>query len=132
MVSIIVRSVSYIYVTNLILSLLMAVYFGNATEASANLNWLHYHGGTWDGEGEFTRAWWATAISSYVVLFAAVDGLSVYPLICISLGDILMGARYEDKVHEMQENWKVRICFRLLACVPQAIGSMFLTDLGAM
>jgi hypothetical protein len=132
MVGIIVRSVSYIYFTNLILSLLSALYFGNATEGSSNLNWLYYHGGTWNGEGEFTRAWWATAVSSYIVLFAAFDGLAVYPLICISLGDILMGAAFEDKVHEMQENWKIRMVFRLLACIPQAVGSLFLTDLGVM
>jgi amino acid permease len=130
MVGIIGRSVTYIYATNIIVCLLVAGYFGTATESSANLNWLKYHGGTWDGEGDFTRSWWATAISSYIVLFAALDGLAVYPLICISLGDILMGACYEDKVHDMQENWKVRIAFRLLASVPQAIGSMFLTDLG--
>ena len=132
MVQIISPSVTYIYITNLILSLLMAIYFGSSTEASSNLNWLQYHGGSWDGEGEFSRAWWATGISSYIVLFAALDGLAVYPLIVISLGDILMGACFEDKVHQMQENWKIRVTFRLLASLPQAIGSLFLKDLSVM
>ena len=132
MVHIIAKSVSYIFATNLALSLLMAIYFGSLTEASSNLNWLNYHGGTWDGEGEFSRAWWATGVSYYIVLFAALDGLAVYPLIAISLGDILLGALFEEKVHEVQENWKIRISFRLLASVPQAIGALFLKDLGTI
>jgi amino acid permease len=132
MAGIIGRSVVYIYATNMIVGLLVAIYFGTATESSANLNWLNYHGGTWNGEEEFTRSWWATAVSSYIVLFAALDGLAVYPLLCISLGDIVMGACYEDKFHVMQENWKVRVGFRMLASVPQSIGSMFVTDLGNM
>ena len=132
MVQIIAKSVSYIFVTNLALSLLMALYFGSSTEASSNLNWLNYHGGTWDGEGEFSRAWWATGISYYIVLFAAFDGLAVYPLIAISLGDILLGALFEEKVHEVQENWRFRISFRLIASIPQAIGAVFVKDLGVI
>jgi len=135
MKSIISRSVVYIYATNLVLSVTMAVYFGSSTTSSSNLNWLHYHGGTWDGTGEFTSAWWATAIRSYIVLFAAVDGLAVYPLIAVSLGDILMGAMYEDQVHDTQNKagwWKRRLCFRLLASVPQGLGALLVKDLGIL
>ena len=132
MFNVLTGAVTYIYLTNLVLSLVVAFYFGKSTEASSNLNWLYYHGGTWDGTGAFTRSWWAEAISSYIVLFAALDGLAVYPLIATSLGDILMGAIYEDSVHQVQKDWKTRIVFRLVASVPQAIGSLFLKDLGAM
>jgi hypothetical protein len=127
-------SVTFIYVSNLILSLVMAIFFGRATDASSNLNWDGYHGGTWDGIGEVreNRAAWASFLSGYVVMFAALDGLAVYPLIAVSLGEILMGAIYEDRVHEMEKNWKIRTCFRLLASAPQAIGSIFVKDLGTM
>ena len=55
------------------------------------------------------------------------------PLIAISLGDILMGAVYEEGVHVIQRDyWKTRIAFRLLASVPQAIGALFVKDLGVM
>jgi hypothetical protein len=132
MKSIISKSVIYIYITNLILGLAVSIYFGANTEASSNLNWLHYHGGTWDGVGEFQSVWWAKAISSYIVLFAALDGLAVYPLIAVSLGDILMGARYEDNVHLIQDDWKIRVTYRLTAAIPQAVGALFVKDLGVM
>jgi hypothetical protein len=131
MVPIMKVSVGYIYATNLIISLLMAIYFGADTEENSNLNWLNYHGGTWDGSGVLTRSWWASGISTYIVIFAALDGLAVYPLITMSLGDILM-SYYEDAVHEAQESWKKRIIFRLMASIPQAVGALFVQDLGAM
>jgi amino acid permease len=132
MVPIMKVSVGYIYATNLIISLLMSIYFGADTEKNSNLNWLKYHGGTWDGSGDLTRSWWATGVSTYIVIFAALDGLAVYPLITMSLGDILMGAYYEDAVHEAQESWKRRIAFRLMASIPQAVGALFIQDLGAL
>jgi hypothetical protein len=42
MVSVMSASVLYIYITNLILSVLMAFSFGFNTHASSNLNWVHY------------------------------------------------------------------------------------------
>jgi amino acid permease len=132
MLPIIKVSVGYIYATNLIISLLMAIYFGADTEKSSNLNWLNYHGGTWDGSGDLTRAWWATGVSAYIVMFAALDGLAVYPLIAISLGDIIMGAYYEDAVHEARKCWKRQVIFRLMASIPQAVGALFVQDLGAL
>jgi hypothetical protein len=132
MIPIIKVSVSYIYATNLIIGLLMAIYFGADTEKSSNLNWLNYHGGTWDESGDFSRSWWATGVSTYIVMFAALDGLAVYPLIAVSLGDILMGAYYEDAVHEAHKSWKRRVIFRLMASIPQGIGALFVQDLGAL
>jgi len=134
MVPVISSSVSFVFISNLILGLLLASFFGLATNESSSLNWVDYHGGTWDGEGDIreSRAWWATMISQYIVLFAAIDGLAIYPLVAISLGEIMMSSMYEDRTHEMEENWKVRTLFRLLASVPQAIGSIFLSDLGVI
>jgi len=63
-------------------------------------------------------------------MFAAMDGIAVYPLITVSLGDILMAAVYGEAIHEVENNAKLRILFRLLASVPQAIGSLFMNDLG--
>ena len=127
-------SVSYVFVTNLILGLVLAIFFGLNIDESSNLNWTYYHGGTWDGVGDVRegRSAWATFIAQYIVLFAAIDGLAVYPLCAISLGEIMMGTVYEERIHEMEDNWKIRTAFRLLACVPQAIGSFFINDLGVM
>jgi amino acid permease len=134
MVPVIRSSVSFVYMSNVILGVVLAIFFGSATNKASNLNWVDYHGGTWDGQGNLGegRAWWATLISQFVVVFAAIDGLAVYPLCAISLGEILMGTVYEERIHEMEGKWKVRTLFRLIASVPQAIGSIFISDLGVM
>jgi hypothetical protein len=116
------------YVTNLLLGILLALYFGQDQPDSANLNWVNYHGGT----GEADPARWATAISGYIVLFTAIDGVGMYSLMAISTGEILMGAVYGDRVHEVEQDWRIRTAFRLLASIPQAIGAMFLSDLGVI
>lgn len=128
-------AVSYIFITNMVLGLLLAIYFGSEHIAeSSNLNWLDYHGGTWDGTDSIQdgRAGWASFISNYIVLFAALDGLAVYPLIAVSLGDILLGAYYGEKAQEYRHDWKRRSLFRILASLPQIVGAMFVRDLGAM
>lgn len=128
-------AVSYIFVTNVILGLLLAIYFGSKEIAeSSNLNWLDYHGGTWDGTGSVKsgRAGWASFISNFIVLFAAIDGLAVFPLIAVSLGDILVGAFYGKDAHEYRNEWKRRSAFRLLASIPQIVGALFVQDLGVM
>jgi hypothetical protein len=135
MIPIIRRSISFVYASNLVLSLVLCIFFGLSINESSNLSWVDYHGGTWDGEGDIaeSRALWASFISQYIVLFAAIDGLAVYPLCCISLGEIMMGTIFEETVHEVeQSNWKIRTAFRLLASVPQAAGALFVRDLGAI
>jgi hypothetical protein len=119
---------TFSYVTNLFLGIPLALFFGQDQPDSANLNWVNYHGGT----GEADPAAWATAISSYIVLFTAIDGIAVYSLIAISTGEILMGAVYGDRVHEVEQDWRIRTAFRLLGSIPQAIGAMFLSDLGVI
>jgi hypothetical protein len=116
------------YVTNVLLGILLALFFGQDQPDSSNLNWDNYHGGTGLGEADP----WATAISGYIVLFAAIDGVAVYSLIAISTGEILMSAIYGDRVHEVELDWRIRTLFRLLGSIPQAIGAMFLSDLGVI
>jgi hypothetical protein len=65
-------------------------------------------------------------------VFAAIDGVAVYSLVAISTGEILMSAVYGDNVHEVELDWKIRTAFRLLGSIPQAIGAMFVSDLGVI
>lgn len=128
-------AVSYIFATNMMVGLLLAIFFGrNGISESSNLNWLDYHGGTWDGSGSVgsERAGWANFIAKYVVLFAAMDGVAVFPLISVSLGDILLGFAFGEKVHEYHDNWKWRTAFRLLASIPPTVLAMLVRDLSAM
>jgi hypothetical protein len=61
-----------------------------------------------------------------------IDGIAVYALIAISTGEILMGAVYGDRVHEVELDWRIRTAFRLLGSIPQAIGAMYVSDLGVI
>jgi hypothetical protein len=119
---------AFSYGTNLLLGILLALFFGQDQPGSSNLNWGNYHGGT----GEDDPAGWARAISGYIVLFAAIDGIAIYSLIAVSTGEILMGAVYGDRVHEVELDWRIRTAFRLLGSIPQAIGAMFVSDLGVI
>lgn len=120
---------AFIYSSNVIVAIFVSLYFGrDGTLPSSNLLWNDYHGGNMNRD----TPWWASAISGYVTLFAAIDGAAVYPLLAISLGDILMGTVYGDDVHEAEGNWKIRIGFRLMGALPQAIGAFFVSDLSVI
>jgi hypothetical protein len=112
------------YVSNLLLGILFALFFGQDQPDSSNLNWVNYHGGT----GEADPAAWATAISSYIVLSAAISVVPVYSLAALPTCGILMGVIYGDRVHEMEQDWRIRTVFRLLASIPPAFGALFLSD----
>ena len=107
----------------------MSLCFGDETDPSSNLNWSRYKG---DATGNGT-----SVIGEYIVWFAAVDGLAVYPLISLSLGDILCHAYHAhlsgEQIQQLiQGNWKRRVLFRLIASVPQAVAAIFMRDLPAL
>jgi hypothetical protein len=112
------------YVSNLFLGILFALFFGQDQPDSSNLNWVNYHGGT----GEAEPAWWTAAISGYIVLSAAISVAPVYALVAITTAGILMGVVYGDRVHEAEQDLRIRTAFRLLASIPPAFGALFLSD----
>jgi hypothetical protein len=112
------------YVSNLLLGIMFALFFGQDQPDSSNINWVNYHGGT----GEADPAAWATAISGFIVLSAAISVVPIYSLIALPTSGILMGAVYGDRVHEIETDWKIRTAFRLLASIPPAFGALVLSD----
>jgi hypothetical protein len=112
------------YVSNLVLGILFAIFFGEDQPESSNLNWVNYHGGT----GEADPAVWATAISGFIVMSAAISVVPIYSLMALPTGGILMGAFYGDRVHEVEKDWRIRTAFRLLASTPPAFGALVLSD----
>jgi amino acid permease len=69
----------------LILAFACVLYFGGNVKPSVNLNWQSF---TWGaGGGGVATPWWAKGLSLLVVLFPALDTLSVFPLIAITLGN---------------------------------------------
>ena len=130
-------STGFICGSVLILSLVLASYFGNdLMEKSSNVNWSVYHGGTgsFDQEsGEFVGvAWWSTLVSKFIVLYPAVDGISNFVLCSVAVGEITTGAWYGDLVHSLEPSWKRRLFFRLVGSVPPLVGAVFVSDLSAM
>ena len=139
----------YIFITVLICGVILSLFFGDRIQTSANLNWNDYHGGTGSlvegDDGTMRRegvAKWAKAIAGYIVVFPALDALAVFPLCTISLGEILQdawkGERNSttsgdgEKAEEGMGGWKERLPFRLLGCVPQIVGAVFVSDLSVI
>jgi hypothetical protein len=112
------------FISNLLLGILFALFFGQDQPDSSNVNWVNYHGGT----GEDDPAAWATAISGFIVLSAAISVVPIYSLMALPTAGILMGAIYGDRVHEVEKDWRIRTAFRLLASIPPAFGALFLSD----
>jgi hypothetical protein len=112
------------YVSNLLLGILFASFFGQDQPDSSNLNWVNYHGGT----GEADPAAWATVISGFIVLSAAISVVPIYSLMALPTAGVLMGAVYGDRVHEVEKDWRIRTAFRLLASIPPAFGALALSD----
>jgi len=100
--------------------------FGKGIEQSSNLNWKDYGVGWDDG------AWWAKAVSLYIVCFPALDVISAFPLNAITLGNNILSAFYGRKIHEVENNRCIRIQFRLLASIPPIILAILVRELGTI
>jgi hypothetical protein len=129
-------STAFVFFSVLLLSLVLSFYFGETfMEKSSNLNWAEYHAGTGILEENGNRveiAWWALILSKYVLLYPAVDGMSNFVLCSCSLSEILLGAWFRDKMHDLTPNWKRSVMFHLLSVLPQLIGAALFKDLSAV
>jgi len=119
--------------------IVLAYVFGRDIQESVNLNWNYFHAGT--GSVEILQdntiqivgaAWWAKAISVFVVCFPAVNVLSGFPLNAITLGDNLLGSYFGKQAHEAQNNRWIVSTFRLIASVPPIILAIFVRQLGTI
>jgi len=87
------------------IGLVLGSAFGEGIDQSSNLNCIHFTGGTAvrDQTGSIISvAWWAKAISLYVLCFPAMDVVSAFPLNAITLGNNMMGSFYGKKIHEVE------------------------------
>jgi hypothetical protein len=104
-----------------------SLYFGPRIASSVNLNWASF---TWGLAEQATLIpWWAKVMSAIVVVFPALDTLSVYPLISVTLGDNMAAVVPEAWVHAIggRSFWKM-VC-RFAACIPPLVISVFVSDL---
>lgn len=121
----------------LILGLTLGSTFGNSINQSSNLNWNAFHANTGhiidsgNGSSDIIGATlWTKAVKNYIILFPAIDVVSAYPLNAITLGNNLFGAAYGNRIHEVENNRMIRICFRLLSSIPPIILAILISELG--
>ncbi|OQR91845.1 transmembrane protein [Achlya hypogyna] len=103
------------------LGLSCCYYFGDSISSSVNLNWAHF---TW---GLSPVPVWAKCLTALVVLFPALDTLSVFPLIAITLGDNLAVS-----LRQCCSFWTLkqqRVVCRLVAALPPLVIAVLVTDL---
>lgn len=92
----------------------VGICFGTNIQQSSNLNWKGFRGGTGelvmetDEEGNIINfvyinvAWWAKAISFFIVSFPALDVASAFPLCAITLGNNLLGTYHGEESHSIE------------------------------
>jgi hypothetical protein len=112
----------------------VALVFGSNTRSSCNLLWGSY---TMSGTSNPVLVIIAKVISTYVVLFPALDCLSAYPLMAIMLGNSLhvcfSGHKMMDETEENKHAFKKSLLFfRLVAAIPPIIGAIFVSNPGAI
>ena len=112
----------------------VALVFGSNIRSSCNLLWGAYSMG---GVTSPLLVTVAKLISTYVVLFPALDCLSAYPLMAIMLGNSLHVCFTNRKLNDQndggeKQSKKSLIFFRLLAAVPPIVGAMFVSHLGVI
>ncbi|CAI5722829.1 unnamed protein product [Hyaloperonospora brassicae] len=103
-----------------------SLYFGPKLATSVNLNWAEF---TWGvNESVMLVPFWLELLSMVVVVFPALDTLSVFPLISVTLGDNMAAVipkrwtRYGKK-----SSWK--LCCRFGAALPPLLVSTVVSDL---
>jgi len=110
-----------------------SLYFGAKVSSSVNLNWADFSWGFEDAsassDGSKVTPWWSRALSMLVVIFPALDTLSVFPLISVTLGDNMAASiPHTWRVSHAARAWWKLGC-RFFASVPPLLIAVFVSDL---
>ena len=103
-----------------------SLYFGPKLATSVNLNWAEF---TWGrNESMSLVPIWLKLLSMVVVVFPALDTLSVFPLISVTLSDNMAAVIPKRWTRRgRKSSWKL-LC-RFGAALPPLLISMFVSDL---
>lgn len=111
----------------LVMALPVVLLFGPAVKPSCNLEWWSF-GGT----GSLRRLWWSSLVSHLVVLFPALDVLSIAPLTTIVLADNLLPALLLHASPPSPDGrgstWRRPVC-RVVCGVPPVVCAWFVPNL---
>eukprot|EP00602_Paraphysomonas_sp_CaronLab_P013815 CAMPEP_0185041578 /NCGR_PEP_ID=MMETSP1103-20130426/41073_1 /TAXON_ID=36769 /ORGANISM="Paraphysomonas bandaiensis, Strain Caron Lab Isolate" /LENGTH=417 /DNA_ID=CAMNT_0027581379 /DNA_START=297 /DNA_END=1550 /DNA_ORIENTATION=- len=119
------------YIAYTLIGVTLSLYFGDSIMSSSNLNWMDYDGGIAEGEvSRRTGALLVQLVSSYIIVFPAVDVASAFPLCAITLGNNLLSSCCEKGVNSMERSYV--IAFRLVSAIPPLIGAACVQSLGTI
>lgn len=119
------------YVAYTLIGVILALYFGDSILSSSNLNWMDYDGKITFQEISLNyRILSVQIISSFIIVFPAVDVASAFPLCAITLGNNLFTSFSPDS--RLVTDRRQVIVYRLAAAIPPIIGAMFIKDLGTI
>ena len=106
------------------LGVLAAVYFGAATNSSVNLNWQSF------GEGN-SSGW--RVISYLVMLFPALDVLTIASVTLVATGSNLLSSFYGPRVASIEaSSWGTVIIFRLVSGIIPLTAALLVQDFGVI
>lgn len=107
------------------IALTVSLFFGDDTLSSSNLNWTEY-GHNSSGITYFVKR----CVSTFVVIFPAVDVASAFPLNAVTLGNNLFSMVFGKFTNGYEKSKSLKIVCRLLAAVPPLVLSALVSDLG--
>ena len=86
-----------------LLGLVATLYFGDQIQSSINLNWDSFHWGyrNTDSQGNISVPVWIKIVNKVIVVVPALNTLSVFPLIAITLG---------NNLHVSMNTWILDVC----------------------
>ena len=116
-----VYSWTYMLTTAAYLALAASItlFFGAATQQSSNLNWVAY------GQGHSGLR----VLSYLVVLFPALDVVTVTSISVITLASNTMAAWYGPAVAKVEDSsWMTVVAFRLAGGIPPVVGALLVPD----
>lgn len=105
-----------------------SLYFGTKVSSSVNLNWADFSWGFDVSEGAPTPMW-TRALSMLVVIFPALDTLSVFPLISVTLGDNIAASVPRTWRMSPSARATLKVVCRFVAAVPPLLIAVFVSDL---
>ena len=82
----------------------VALAFGSAVEESCNINWVSYESSTPPDE---LLHWLTMGVKFYIVMFPALDVLSAFPLMAITLGNNMFSCLYGHSHKKMVRTYGV-------------------------
>jgi hypothetical protein len=92
-------------------------------EGMITLSWIDYTGGMSD------QSWWSYILMYIIVLFPALDVLSVFPILAINLSDNLISLKY-GKFTEGSITKESFFFYRFIVIIPPVFTAIFFYSLG--